>query len=754
MARRRSESLSWSLKDADPAAIPNARIALALMQCVRRLPGEFPSHSFDDLGDALAPVVELHSRQAKALIKAHCAARADSDLLALDADEPISNFLHDRDTLTLLGAAFARSTPRFRPLFDRVERSLADFVASRAMPADRSVEMLVRLVKLSPAETALLRLAAAACHGTLERSLFNFVKSPARIVRAVEALCEPTVTVPGKLLHSSGPLARSGLLDVLTANRSSYDLEDLLRLSAVGETLLGTPHENEQSMARAVLSPMAPPADAAVLQWPHLKVQQTLLTAALKAALDEATTGVNFLLYGGPGTGKTEFVRHLVAEIGASAFVVTDADKVGDEASRGERLASLQLSQTFAGHASRAVLVLDEAEDIFQTDYNNPLARMQNRNRESKAWMNALLEKNPHPVIWISNRVSQLDPAYLRRFAYCVEFPATPAAVRARIARDRLGVIGCSDGLVQSVAAVAEVTPAQLDAAARFAHLCRHADGGADAAVESQIRSHLRAGGHAEPSLRPISTTRFDMRYLNVAGNATPARVLQSLAQGAAPGGPGATAALLFSGPPGTGKTQLAGEIATRLGRKLVVRTASDINSKWYGGSEANVARMFRDCDPRDEVLFLDEAEVLLGARESSAHRADQAVTAEILRWLEVFQGIFICASNHARSFDAALMRRFTFRIEFLPLSAVQRRAMYAELALGWQHPSSDEAPPALDAATDARLARLDGLTPGDFANAARRIRSLALPATAWMDELEVEHGTKPSAGSRSIGFL
>ena len=753
MARRRSESLSWSLKDADPAAIPNARMALALMQCVRRLPGEFPAHSFDDLGDALAPVIELHSRQAKTLIKAYRAARADGDLMSLDADEPDANFLHDRDTLTLLGAGFARSMPRFRPLFDRVERSLADFVDSRAMPADRNVDMLARLVKLSAAEAALLRLAAAACHGTLERSLFNFVKSPARIVRAVEAICEPTVTVPGKLLHSSGALARSGLLDVLNASRSSYDLEDLLRLSAVGETLLGMPHEDEQSMARAVLSPMAPPANTAALHWPHLQVQQTLMKAALKAALEEATTGVNFLLYGGPGTGKTEFVRHLVAEIGASAFVVADADQDGDEATRGERLASLQLSQTFAGHASRAVLVLDEAEDIFQTDYNNPLARLLGRGRESKAWMNALLEKNPHPVIWISNRVSQLDPAYLRRFVYCVEFPATPAAVRTRIARDRLGAIGCSDGLVQSVAAVAEVTPAQLDAAARFAHLCRNAANGADVAVESQIRSHLRAGGHSEPNLRPTPTTRFDMRYLNVAGNATPARVLQSLAQGTT-GGSGGAAALLFSGPPGTGKTQLAGEIAMQLGRRLVVRTASDINSKWYGGSEANVARMFRDCDPHDEVLFMDEAEVLLGAREGGTHRADQAVTAEFLRWIEVFQGIFICATNHARSFDAALMRRFTFRLEFLPLNVQQRRAMYAELALGLLSAAANDPPPALDARTDARLARLDGLTPGDFANAARRIRSLALPASAWIDELEVEHGTKPSARSRGIGFL
>jgi SpoVK/Ycf46/Vps4 family AAA+-type ATPase len=508
-------------------------------------------------------------------------------------------------------------------------------------------------------------------------------------------------------------------------------------------------------MASAVLTPMAPPADSAVLHWPHLQAQQTLLKAALNTALDEATSGVNFLLYGDPGTGKTEFVRHLIAEIGASAFVVADADEDGDEASRSERLASLQVSQTFAGHASHAVLVLDEAEDIFQTDYNHPLARLFSRGRESKAWMNALLEKNPHPVIWISNRVSQLDPAYLRRFTYCVEFPATPAAVRSRIARERLGAAGCSDGLVTSIAAVAEVTPAQLDAAARFAHLCRHADTGADAAVESQIRSHLKAGGRAELSLRHAPTTRFDMRYLNVAGNATPARVLQALAQGAAPGGPGVTATLLFSGPPGTGKTQLAGEIATQLGRRLIVRTASDINSKWYGGSEANVARMFRDCNPADEVLFLDEAEVLLSARESSNHRAEQAVTAEFLRWLEVFQGIFICASNHARSFDAALMRRFTFRIEFQPLSAVQRRAMYAELAMGWQVQSPDELPPVLDAAIEARLTRLDGLTPGDFANAARRIRSLALPSTAWIDELEAELGSKgTSATTKRIGFI
>lgn len=64
---------------------------------------------------------------------------------------------------------------------------------------------------------------------------------------------------------------------------------------------------------------------------------------------------------------------------------------------------------------------------------------------------------------------------------------------------------------------------------------------------------------------------------------------------------------------PGTGKTQFAAALARDLGRRLAVRTASDIHSKWYGQSEANVAQMFHACDPRSEMLLLDEAEVLLG---------------------------------------------------------------------------------------------------------------------------------------------
>jgi len=566
MARRRTETHLWSFDPADENSVPNARIALALMTCIRRLPGAFPEHDFDDLGAVLGPVLQMHERATRATVQAHLRARvaAGEDSSLPEANSPA--MLHDRSVQTLLGEAFARSFPRFRPLFEKVQESLESFVAQHSFAADRNVEMLTRLIDLPRPETALIRLATAFCYGSINRSLFAFVDSQSRIVNAIEQVCGVRGTASLRLFDGNGALARSCLLEAVNTRRARCDLDDLLRLSAAGECLLGTPFADEESMARAVLSPMPPPAPGCTLEWPHLEQPHALMRSALKAAIEAGTRGVNFLLYGAPGTGKTEFVRQLIAETGAAGFLVDEIGDDGTEASRSERLASLQLCQTFAGKQARAVLVLDEAEDIFQSDYRLPMARMYRSPNESKAWVNALLEKNPHPVIWISNRVSQLDPAYLRRFSYCVEFPQTPQAVRRRIAHDRLGGAGCSEGLIDAMSAIPEVTPAHLESGARFAGLTAHSGLGADVAVTSLIESQLKAAGYTPPPRVVSRSTRFDMRYLSVRGHATPDRVLQSLER------LGGAATLMFAGPPGTGKTQLAGEVANRLGRRLIVR--------------------------------------------------------------------------------------------------------------------------------------------------------------------------------------
>lgn len=746
MSRMRRRTHSWSLDSSDPYAIPNARIAHGLLRCIRRLPGALPSHQHDDLGEVLAPVLEHLRPKVLAALKARgrTSLRLDQYNCEVDLEDPL--LLHNRSVQAALGEGLARPTPAFRGLSDHLDAFLSKFVANHPHSTDRNIDLLSELLPLTAPETAFLRFAAAFCLGSIERNLVGFIPNGARLCKALEAICDVRPAQACRMFSLDSALPRSGLLRALSGGREASDLDDLLALTAMGDRLLSVPYESASDMAAMVLNPLPDPPSCESLEWPHLQRQATLLGATLSTALQRRTKGINILLHGDPGTGKTAFARQLIAQIGGSGFAIDHRDSQGDEATRSDRLANLRLSQCFAGQHQSAVLVLDEAEDIFQSDYQSPLSRVFGRPTESKAWINSLLESNVHPVIWISNQVSHLDPAYLRRFSFCVEFPRTPYSLRLKIAQRTLAGAGCTPEIIDAIARNEWTSPALLAAAAQFANLAQGSGLGPDSAVTVHLDEHAKAQGRVAPAVLARRTQRFDMRYLNFAGNVTPVGLVRSLKRDQ-------SAALVFCGPPGTGKTQFAAEIAQQLGRQLLVHTASDITSKWYGESEANVANMFRHCDPKTEVLFLDEAEVLLSAREATAHRADRAVTAEFLRWLEVFDGTFICATNHARDFDAALMRRFAFRIEFHPLSSAQRLELFAEQALGWQ-PDKGDPMPVPDADVMRRLARLDLLTPGDYANAGRRARRLGLDARQWLDELEAEQLAKGAAALPRIGFV
>jgi SpoVK/Ycf46/Vps4 family AAA+-type ATPase len=745
MSSKTEITLSWTLDLADPHAIPNARLVRGLVRCIQRLPGAFPRSNYDDLAEALAPVLQAMRPALIRAIKSHLQSSSLHSQLGLELDLESPALLQSAGALTLIGEGLSGLRPGFRSLVQKIVKFLDDFVAAHPHPTDQNLEQLAKLLAFKTHEVEYLRLATASSLASVPRSLFNFLPVGPRLFKALEYLCEGEPRQIRRLFDATGALARAGLLEGLSGRYRTGDLEDMLRLSELGDRLLTSPFSSSAEMAAEVLMPLEAGCGGQTLVWPHLSQQQALLAAVLSEALAQRTRGVNILLHGASGTGKTAFARQLISEIGAHGFAVHHADADGDEASRGDRLASLALSQCFAAQQDRVVLVLDEAEDVFQRDYQNPLARVFGRQTESKAWINNLLESNPTPVIWISNKVDYLDPAFLRRFSFCLEFPRTPFSVRRKIAQAKLGELGCTEETLDAVARDDGVSPASVSAAAQFACLAKASGVDVDTAVLIHLDEQTRTRGNRKPRLIARRTQRFDIRYLNLDGNVQPEELVQALMDDP-------TAAVLFSGPPGTGKTQFAAEIADRLDRQLVVRTASDINSKWYGESEGNVAAMFRDCDPKAEILFLDEAEILMASRESSSQRADRAVTAEFLRWLEVFEGTFVCATNHAAEFDAALMRRFAFRLHFKPLSTEQRCRLFAEHALGWS-PATAAEPPELGVTAKRRLERLDLLTPGDFANAGRRARRLCLSAEGFLVELEAEHAAKGCSVQRRIGF-
>jgi SpoVK/Ycf46/Vps4 family AAA+-type ATPase len=121
-----------------------------------------------------------------------------------------------------------------------------------------------------------------------------------------------------------------------------------------------------------------------------------------------------------------------------------------------------------------------------------------------------------------------------------------------------------------------------------------------------------------------------------------------------------------------------------------------------------------------------------------------------MLQGMERFTGIFVCTTNLMESLDQAALRRFTFKIRFLPLTCAQREQMFIAEALAGDVQ-------ALTTELQQRLDKLTQLCPGDFAAVKRQTDILAavFSADEFLSQLEAEHRIKPEVReTRSMGFM
>jgi SpoVK/Ycf46/Vps4 family AAA+-type ATPase len=172
--------------------------------------------------------------------------------------------------------------------------------------------------------------------------------------------------------------------------------------------------------------------------------------------------------------------------------------------------------------------------------------------------------------------------------------------------------------------------------------------------------------------------------------------------------------------------------------------------SKFVGETEQNMAAMFEEAQSENAVLLLDEADSFLRSRQRAERTYEVTEVNEMLQGMERFGGLFICTTNLFDDLDAAALRRFTFKVRFLPLAPAQREAMFVTEAL-----AGDAS--ALTAEQRSRLAALDQLAPGDFAAVRRQVEILgdAFEPDEFLAQLESEHRVKPGVRERrGIGFV
>ena len=150
------------------------------------------------------------------------------------------------------------------------------------------------------------------------------------------------------------PLVRSGLVSVDDDGDLSL-VERLSRLAnlpgkdlGIRNILLGEP-------------------DRAELEWSdfdHVAESRDHVENLLREALRIGETGVNILLHGPSGTGKTEFCRTMAARLGVPLFSVGERDARGGEPNRLERLGDLSLSQGLLARGGNSLLLFDEMADL------------------------------------------------------------------------------------------------------------------------------------------------------------------------------------------------------------------------------------------------------------------------------------------------------------------------------------------------------------------------------------------------------
>jgi AAA+ superfamily predicted ATPase len=216
--------------------------------------------------------------------------------------------------------------------------------------------------------------------------------------------------------------------------------------------------------------------------------------------------------------------------------------------------------------------------------------------------------------------------------------------------------------------------------------------------------------------------------------------------------------ACLFSGAPGTGKTDTAYQIARETGRNIMMVDISDTKSCWFGESEKKIKEIFNNYlyavanSEIAPILLLNEADAVIEKRkefDSASRAVDQAENAIqniILQELENLSGILIATTNLTKNMDKAFERRFLYKIEFMKPCLAARQSIWQSMM------------PSISAAEAETLASRFDLSGGQIENITRKAEidviinggGLAIDVLQQYCKDEIQNGFN---NSKSIGF-
>lgn len=602
-------------------------------------------------------------------------------------------------------------------------------------PLKTNVQRLGNILGLLSHECRILEFVTLLHTNTDLQTTFAFLRQfkTAELPRALSFILKQPIKNMMQAIHHEGRLVNSGLLIIKRTGKNSITQKLQLISDTFSDALMGEWIE-PVDLLRNILKP-APAPTLSRMHYEHIEPSLSLLVPYLHQAVRDRKKGVNVFIHGKPGTGKTELTRLLATELAYPLYEIASEDEEGYSVNGNVRLRSYRTAQQLMVK-HRAMLVFDEAEDIFGHDFSvDDSAAM-----VSKAWMNRTLEDNPVPCLWVSNSFSSIDPAFIRRFDMVIELPVPPKEQRARVLHH--AGFGLLDHDAINLLAESEViAPALVTRTGKVLNEIRKQIPDLDfsPAFEHLLTATLRTQGYRPPSrdTKLVGEQHFDVNYAQL--NVDPEFLLNGLKEHP-------HARICCYGPPGTGKSALGLWLGNKLDMPVHQHRVSDLISPHPGASERNIAEAFHLADLKNALLIFDEADSFLRSRQQAQQLWEITQVNEMLTCMESFKGIFIATTNLFEGLDPASLRRFDLKLAFDYLNAQQVWAFFV-------HICSELNLEAPDIALQRDVHKLNRLTPGDFVLSSRRHRFVPFrDANALLQALKDEHELKIPTASK-IGF-
>ncbi len=512
-----------------------------------------------------------------------------------------------------------------------------------------------------------------------------------------------------------------------------------------------------------------------VLPWEfHGKLAEKHGEVLKKMIAAKEQNGISVLLYGVPGSGKTSFAASLAADMGKKLYFIAQNDEDTHRMSYSPafRYAALAVARKQLDPAD-SILVIDECDKLVEnTGIAGSLLSMlfgnmaNSRDGETKGQLNSVIDSNCHTILWIcnSNR-SAIDPSSRRRFDYNIFFDELSNTARTHIWRNALKFNNCEEKIdsffIERISSRYPVNPGGIALAVKntAALLRKNPRLDFEHEVMTFLKAHCSLLGIQESPDELLEPARdYSLDGLNIRRGIKLPRLIevcQNFLKNASDirlNRDQPRMNLLLFGVPGSGKTEFVKYLAKQLGKKLLIKKAGDLLNMYVGGTEQRIAAAFAEAELNGDILFFDEGDSLLGARDSALRSWELSQVNTLLSEMERFKGIFIVGTNLIQKLDQAALRRFSFRLHFDYLTDEGKEIFfntYFTKPMGL---------PELNVEDKKKLYSIDSMTPSDFRNVRQQFFYLAdenLSNTEIIEALATEITSKTSgANYKGLGSV